>query len=68
MYTFDLIELHRSLSRSKTLVEQELYDTLSWKELYQAGLTLIAIRKYRDVEQVTLVQAKEAIEHYFKNR
>jgi len=68
MRVIELVEIYRDLTRARSVIEQELMDRLDWKDLYTLGLTISAIRKYREKSDppITLIQAKEAIEKHFR--
>ena len=70
MKTYDLIDMYKSLSRARNTIENELIQRLSWEDLYTFGLTLAAIRKFRETSNppVSLIDAKKAIEKHFKGR
>lgn len=64
MNTLDLLDLYRSAGKVRELVSKELENRLSYMELYELGLTISAIHKYRkQYPNLTLVEAKKAIEN-----
>ena len=70
MRIIELVEMYRSLTRMRSSIENELIERLTWEDLYTLGLTLAAIRKYRNAQNppISLVQAKNEVEQYFKGR
>jgi len=70
MKTLELIDMYKSLNRARYSIENELMERLSWEDLYTFGLTLAAIRKFRETSNppVSLIDAKKAIEKHFKGR
>ena len=62
--------LYKNLKDSIKLLEKDLEDMFSWEEMYDLGLTVLAIKKYRDTipNRITLLEAKEMIDSWANNK
>ena len=64
--TFDeLFEVRQHLQESVRMIENELLKT-DWRHLANRGLTVLAIRAYRQSHNCAILEAKEMVESFKK--
>ena len=60
-----LLSLYNSTSKFYYSLQEELVDIMTWQELYDAGLKVPAIIKYRKLNpSLSLTEAKNFVENY----